>query len=62
MYPKSPVMLSGKEVRMQGDYMSKLTRQDYFRVMGKKYSKARKKRKGVILDDACELTGFIARL
>jgi len=43
---------------MQGDYMGKLTRQDYFRVMGKKYAKASKKRKGGILDDACELTGL----
>lgn len=38
--------------------MSKQARRDYFRVMGKKYIKASKKRKGAILDDACVLTGL----
>lgn len=43
---------------MKGRYMSKLTRKDYFRIMGKKYRTASKKRKGVILNDACDLTGL----
>lgn len=55
-------MLSGMEQRTRGDYMSKLSRADYFRVMGKKYRKVNKKRKGVILDDACSLTGLNRRV
>ena len=43
---------------MKERYMNKLTRADYFRVMGKRYAKAKKKRKGVILGDACDLTGL----
>jgi len=38
--------------------MGKLTRADYFRVVRKQYKRAGKKRKGELLDAACQLTGL----
>lgn len=38
--------------------MAKLTRADYFRVVGRQYKRAGKRQKGELLDAACQLTGL----
>jgi hypothetical protein len=50
-------MLSGMS-KSRGTYMGKLSRTDYFRVVRRQYKVATKKRKGELLDAACQLTGL----
>lgn len=51
-------MLSGMSTRRKTYPMSKLSRQEYLTVMQKKYKKAAKKERGLLLSDVIDITGY----